>query len=113
MTSTETPGTWVDDVREALTHNADTAVPALLTVRDALLGTAPRSPEQALAAARILLAAHTRELAAKAQQSIDEYRAENGLTRSTRGLLTGMSSIRRQLTGHADGLDPAPKDDRP
>lgn len=105
MTSTETPDTWVNDVREALAYNADTAVPALITVRDVLLDTAPRNPEQALAAARILLAAHTRELAATVKQHTEDYRAEHGLTRSTRGLLTGMSSIRRQLTDHADALD--------
>ncbi|WP_244409209.1 hypothetical protein [Streptomyces albofaciens] len=95
----------VNDVRDALDFNAGTASLALLTLRDILLGCTSLTPERALATARILLAAHTRELAALARQHIDDYRDEHGVTRRTRGLLTGMQAIRRRLDQHAADLD--------
>ncbi|WP_275463356.1 hypothetical protein [Streptomyces noursei] len=96
---------WVADVRTALAFNAAEADTALATLRDVLLDDAPRTPEQALAAAYVLLAAHTRDLAALAQQHADDYRAEHGVTRGTRGLITGMRSVRRMLDEHAVRLD--------
>ncbi|MER6367179.1 hypothetical protein ABT255_02160 [Streptomyces mirabilis] len=51
-----------------------------------LLDDAERTPEQALAAARVLLAAHTRELSALARRDIDAYRDEHGMNRNTCGL---------------------------
>ncbi|SCK25440.1 MULTISPECIES: hypothetical protein [unclassified Streptomyces] len=97
--------TTTGEVREALAFNACEQSPALATVRDVLLDDTPRTPAQALAAAYVLLAAHTRELADLARQTTDEYRDEHGVTRSTRALLTGMSSIRKRLDAHADRLD--------
>lgn len=94
-----------DDVRAALAFNAEESDPALATLRDVLLDTtATRTPEQALAAARILLEAHARQVAAlvEAQRNATERRA--GLTRSTRGLLTGYSIARKTITAYADGL---------
>ena len=94
-----------DEVREALTFNADEDDPALATLRDVLLDTtATRTPAQALAAARILLEAHARQIATlvEAQRNTTERRA--GLSRSTRGLLTGYSIARRTITAYADGL---------
>jgi hypothetical protein len=93
-----------DDVRAALAFNADRSDQVLATLRDVLLDTAPRTPEQALAAARILLGAHARQVAAlvEAQRDATEQRA--GLTRSTRGLLTGYSIARKTITAYADGL---------
>ncbi|MBC9714059.1 hypothetical protein H9Y04_15955 [Streptomyces sp. TRM66268-LWL] len=96
---------WVADVRDALAFHHGEQQPALLTLRDVLLDDAPRTPEQALAAARVLLAAHTRELSVLARQHTDDYRDEHGVNRGTRGLLTGMAHIRRQLDAHAITLD--------
>ncbi|WP_039936887.1 hypothetical protein [Streptomyces himastatinicus] len=101
----QAPADWVAEVRDALAFNASAGHPALITVRDVLLDDAPRTPEQALAAALVLLAAHTRELSALARQHSDEYRDEHGVNRSTRGLLTGMDSVRKLLDRRADRLD--------
>ncbi|MFB8415422.1 hypothetical protein ACFC63_07895 [Streptomyces albidoflavus] len=96
---------WVADVRSALAFNAEAAHPVVITLRDVLLDDARRSPEQALAAALVLLAAHTRELSALARRDADEYRDEHGVNRGTRGLLTGMDHTRKLLDRHATGLD--------
>jgi hypothetical protein len=105
-TAEEQPATdWVDDVRSALAFNEDAEHPTVITLRDVLLDDAPRSPEQALAAARVLLAAHTRELSALARRDTDAYRDEHGVNRGTRGLLTGMQHTRRLLDDHAATLD--------
>jgi hypothetical protein len=97
---------WVAEVREALAFNERAQHPAVITLRDVLLDTEPRTPRQALDAALILLAAHTRELSELARRDADEYRAEHGLTRSTRGLITGMSHTRKVLDRQAATLDP-------
>ncbi|MFF2922747.1 hypothetical protein ACFVTP_10140 [Streptomyces celluloflavus] len=96
---------WVADVRAALAFNAAEADTALATLRDVLLDDAPRTPEQALSAVYVLLAAHTRDLAALARQHADDYRAEHGVNRGTRGQITGMRSVRRMLDEHAVRLD--------
>ncbi|MCY0959624.1 hypothetical protein [Streptomyces sp. H27-H5] len=96
---------WVADVRSALAFNAEASHPTVITLRDVLLDDAPRTPEQALAAALVLLAAHTRELSTLARRDADEYRDEHGVNRRTRGLLTGMDSTRKLLDRHATGLD--------
>ncbi|MFF5495744.1 hypothetical protein [Streptomyces aquilus] len=104
--SSEQPATdWVADVRSALAFNAEANHPTVITLRDVLLDDAPRTPEQALAAALVLLAAHTRELSALARRDADEYRDEHGVNRGTRGLLTGMQHTRRLLDQHATSLD--------
>ena len=100
---------WVDDVRAALAFNAPEAETALATFRDVLLNDTPRAPEQALAAARIILAAHTRELSAAVRQHADDYREQHSVTRSTRGLLVGMGNVRRMLDHRADHLDERPQ----
>ena len=101
----EPPADWVADVRAAIAFNLPEREPALETLRDVLLDTAPRTAEQALAAARLILAAHTRDQAAAVRKHIDAYRDEHGVNRSTRGLITGMDSIRRLLDQRADALD--------
>ncbi|MGW2292803.1 hypothetical protein [Streptomyces phaeochromogenes] len=101
----QAPADWVADVREALAFNEGAQHPAVITLRDILLDDAPRTPEQALAAALVILAAHTRELSALARSDADEYRNEHGVNRSTRGLLTGMDHTRKLLDRHAARLD--------
>lgn len=96
---------WVDDVRSALAFNESASHPAVITLRDVLLDDAPRTPEQALTAALILLATHTRELAQLAEKHTEETHERYGVTRSSRGLLTGMSNIRKLLDHHATTLD--------
>ncbi|WP_445396478.1 hypothetical protein ACSMX9_22690 [Streptomyces sp. LE64] len=92
-------------VREALDFNAADPDPALTTLRDVVLDRGlTRTPAQALAAARIILEAHTRQLAALIAAEHDRAEAAHGLSRSTRGLLTGYSSARRALDRHADAL---------
>ncbi|MEV4036391.1 hypothetical protein [Streptomyces umbrinus] len=101
----QAPADWVAEVREALAFNERAQHPAVITLRDILLDDAPRTPGQALAAALVILAAHTRELSALARRDADEYRDEHGVNRSTRGLLTGMDHTRKLLDRHAARLD--------
>jgi hypothetical protein len=93
------------DVRDALAFNAAEPSPALATLRDVLLDTAPHTPHTAYAAARILLAAHARELANRAEQHITDHRIAEPTGRSVRALRTGMGSIRRLITQQAERLD--------
>ncbi|QCX77653.1 hypothetical protein C9F11_20090 [Streptomyces sp. YIM 121038] len=94
-----------DDVRAALAFNADDRDQVLATLRDVLLDTtATRTPEQALAAARIILTAHAQQLAALVEAERDETRTRWGLNRGSRGLLTGYSSARRTIRTYADRL---------
>ncbi|WP_411145300.1 hypothetical protein [Streptomyces sp. x-80] len=92
----------IREQRDNVAFNAGDLVAAL---RDALLDPAAHTPATATVAAHVLLAAHTRELSALAALRADDYRAEHGVTRSTRGLLTGMHSVRRMLDRHATCLD--------
>ncbi|RMB83669.1 hypothetical protein [Streptomyces shenzhenensis] len=95
----------VDDVREALAFNAGEADQVLATLRDILLAAADDcTPEQALATARILLTAHARQIAAMVEAHYSATRTRWGLTRSTRGLLTGYEGARKIVTAYADGL---------
>ncbi|MFE9450652.1 hypothetical protein [Streptomyces sp. NPDC006739] len=101
----EPPALTVEDVRDALAFNAGDRDQVLATLRDVLLDTtATRTPEQALAAARILLTAHARQLAALVEAHHTATRARWGLSRSTRGLLTGYEGARKIVTAYADGL---------
>lgn len=94
-----------DDVRGALDFNAVEHDQVLATVRDVLLDTfSPRGPEQALAAARILLDAHARQIAALIEAHYSTTRTRRGLNRSTRGVLTGYEGARKLVTAYADGL---------
>ncbi|MEV7205737.1 MULTISPECIES: hypothetical protein [unclassified Streptomyces] len=94
-----------DDVRDALAFNADDRDPALATLRDVLLDTtSTRTPDQALAAARIILTAHARQVAALIEAHHQDTRTRFGLTRSSRGLLTGYEGARKIVTRYADGL---------
>jgi hypothetical protein len=93
------------DVRAALDFNAGRADQVLAALRDVLLDVdVPRGPEQALAAARILLEAHARQIAALVDAHRSDVRTRWGLTRSTRGLLTGYEGARKIATAYADGL---------
>ncbi|MGW6600505.1 hypothetical protein [Streptomyces sp. NPDC055036] len=103
---------WTDDVRQALAFNENAQQSTTVTVRDVLLDTAHRTPEQALTAAGILLAAHTRDLAAAAHeyttQREKEMRAAGN--RSRTATCTGMRHIVRLLDQRAALLDPQPED---
>ncbi|MEU5136715.1 hypothetical protein [Streptomyces californicus] len=93
------------DVRGALDFNAGRADQVLASLRDVLLDVeVPRGPEEALAAARILLEAHARQIAALVDAHYRATRTRWGLTRSTRGLLTGYEGARKIVTAYADGL---------
>lgn len=93
------------DVHAALDFNAGRHDQVLAALRDVLLDTeVPRGPEQALAAARILLAAHARQIAALVEAERDTTHTRWGVTRSTRGLLTGYSNARRTIRTYADRL---------
>ncbi|WP_432194739.1 hypothetical protein [Streptomyces sp. bgisy027] len=101
----EPPALTADDVRDALDFNAEEGDPALATLRDVLLDTtATRTPEQALAAARIILTAHARQVAALVEAHHQATRTRWGVTRSSRGLLTGYEGARKIVTAYADGL---------
>ncbi|MGW2910487.1 hypothetical protein ACWC9X_08760 [Streptomyces asoensis] len=101
----EPPALTVNDVRDALAFNAGDRDQVLATLRDVLLDTtATRTPEQALAAARILLEAHARQIAALVEAHHRATRSRWGLTRSTRGLLTGYEGARKIVTAYAAGL---------
>ncbi|MDX2986333.1 hypothetical protein [Streptomyces caniscabiei] len=101
----EPPALTVDDVRDALDFNAAEHDQVLATLRDVLLDTtATRTPEQALAVARVLLIAHARQLAALVEVEHNDTRSRWGLNRSTRGLLTGYSNARRSIRTYADRL---------
>ncbi|MFF4706655.1 hypothetical protein [Streptomyces sp. NPDC001297] len=101
----EPPALTADDVRDALAFNADDRDQVLATLRDVLLDTtATRTPEQALAAARIILTAHARQLAALVEAHHQATRTRWGVTRSSRGLLTGYEGARKIVTAYADGL---------
>lgn len=95
----------VADTRASLTFHASTPSPALAALRDALLDERPLAPEAALAVASVLLATHTRELAAAARQHTDDHRLEQPTGRSVRALRTGMELIRRLLDQQAARLD--------
>ncbi|GHJ27020.1 hypothetical protein TPA0910_14530 [Streptomyces hygroscopicus subsp. sporocinereus] len=101
----ESDALTADDVRAALDFNAEERDPALATLRDVLLdSTATRTPEQALAAARVILTAHARQVAALVEAHYRATRTRFGLTRSSRGLLTGYEGARKIVTAYADGL---------
>ncbi|MCA1218855.1 hypothetical protein [Streptomyces sp. 8L] len=95
----------VDDARQCLAFNDDQQSPALASLRDLLLASEEHTPTAALATAYVLLAAHTRELSSLARRDADDYRDEYGVSRGTRGLLTGMHHTRRLLDEHAVTLD--------
>ncbi|MFF0001313.1 hypothetical protein [Streptomyces avermitilis] len=101
----EPPALTVDDVRDTLTFNAGDSDQVLATLRDVLLDTsATHTPEQALAAACILLEAHARQIAALVEAHHRATRSRWGLTRSTRGLLTGYEGARKIVSAYAAGL---------
>ncbi|MGW0756150.1 hypothetical protein ACWD1Y_06615 [Streptomyces sp. NPDC002814] len=95
----------VDEARQCLAFNVAEQSPALFALRDLLLDTEERTPAAALATAYVLLAAHARELSGLARKRYDATTEEHGVNRSTRGLLTGMNSIRKLLDDLADHLD--------
>lgn len=93
------------NVRDALAFNTSDRDPALATLRDVLLDTtSTRTPEQALAAARVLLDAHARQIAALVEAHRVATKNRWGLSRSSRGLLTGYEGARKIVTAYADGL---------
>ncbi|MFG2650941.1 hypothetical protein [Streptomyces sp. NPDC048436] len=93
-----------EDIRDALAFNSADRDPGLATLRDILLDAAEPTPEQALAAARILLIAHAHHLAALVEREHTNTQSRWGLNRGTRGLLTGFSNARRAIRAYADRL---------
>ncbi|MGW8876364.1 hypothetical protein [Streptomyces mirabilis] len=94
-----------DEARQCLAFNAAEQSPALFALRDLLLDTEERTPAAALATAYVLFAAQARELSGLARERYDATADQHGVNRGTRGLLTGMNSIRKLLDGLADHLD--------
>lgn len=93
-------------VRDALAFNDGEHDQALATLRDVLLDTSlSRTPEQALGAARIVLAAHARQVEALIEAHYRARHTEWGVTRSSRGLLTGYDGARKIVAEYAAGLD--------
>ncbi|MGI5252795.1 hypothetical protein [Actinacidiphila glaucinigra] len=107
-TPAEEPRTVADAVseaRQALDFNSGQHSPALSTLRDVLLSGDYGTPDTALAVAYVILAQHARELARQVADRYDDRRGKWGVTRSTRGLLTGLGQARRLLDEHATALD--------
>ncbi|WP_329219203.1 hypothetical protein [Streptomyces microflavus] len=93
--------------RDNLDFNLGDTVAA---VRDALLDPDEHTPETALAAARVLLAAHTRLLAAEARERLTERDAEMRADgyRGRVAWCSGMREVVKLLDARADALAPAP-----
>lgn len=113
MTATDTlPGTFrdlLDHITDELAAAERETAPTLYFLRDAFLAIPGATADSALDAARILLAAHTRELAGLLSEEIqaDRDRWPAGVPRREgahhhRG---GMTSARQILDRHADTLD--------
>ncbi|MFF4177631.1 hypothetical protein [Streptomyces sp. NPDC001750] len=83
-------------------------------VRDALLDPAVHTPATATTAARVLLAAHTRDLAEQARTLARERGAEmrERGDRSRVATCAGMHAVRRHLADHAARLDGDAEDGR-
>ncbi|MFE2043215.1 hypothetical protein ACFXAZ_20260 [Streptomyces sp. NPDC059477] len=95
----------VDEARQCLILNVAEQSPALFALRDLLLDAEERTPAAALATAYVLFAAHARELSGLTRKRYDATAEQHGVNRGTRGLLTGMNSIRKLLDDLADHLD--------
>ncbi|MGW1405045.1 hypothetical protein [Streptomyces sp. NPDC002403] len=91
--------------RDNVTFNRGNMVAAL---RDALLDVDAHTPATAEAAARVLLAAHTRLLAAAAHEQTTQRGNEmrEASDRSRRATCTGMRDVARMLDARATLLDP-------
>ena len=98
-----------DDIRAALDFNHGADSPTLYALRDIILALPGSSPADALAGARVLLAAHTRELADAERQRARERGAEMRARgdRSRVATCAGMHDVIRHLNQHADTLDAA------
>ncbi|MFI0593674.1 zinc finger domain-containing protein [Streptomyces griseus] len=99
--------TTVAEQRDNLDFNNGDTVAA---VRDALLDPNEHTPETALAAARVLLAAHTRLLADEASERLTDRDAEMRADgyRGRVAWCSGMSEVVKLLGGRAAALAPAP-----
>lgn len=93
--------------RDNLDFNRGDTVAA---VRDALLDPDEHTPETALAASRVLLAAHTRLLAVEARERLTERDAEmrSDGYRGRVAWCSGMREVVKLLDARADSLAPAP-----
>ncbi|WP_406014346.1 hypothetical protein OG520_22245 [Streptomyces sp. NBC_00984] len=99
----------IREQRDNITFNRGDMVAAL---RDALLDPAQHTPASAEAAARVLLAAHTRQLAAAAREHATQRNTEMRATgdRSRTAAVTGMNTIARLLDARATLFDPQPEE---
>lgn len=95
----------IREQRDNITFNRGDMVAAL---RDALLDPAQHTPATATAAAHVLLAAHTRHLAAVAREYAAQRNTEmrDARDRSRTAAVTGMNTVARLLTERATLLDP-------
>jgi hypothetical protein len=100
------------NIRDAITYSSDTASPALATVRDLILTLPGSTPASALASARVILAAHTRELAT-AQHTEARTVGADMRARSDRSRVAhcgGRHAVIANLRRYADALDAAAVD---
>ncbi|MFF2014024.1 hypothetical protein ACFVWY_33865 [Streptomyces sp. NPDC058195] len=97
--------------RDNISFNRGDTVAAL---RDALLDPAEHTPVSATAAAHVLLAAHTRQLATAAREYATQRNTKmrEAGDRSRTAAVTGMNTIARLLNDRATLLDPQPEADR-
>lgn len=112
MTTTNQPEPAEDlaqNLRDAITYSSDTGSPVLAALRDLIASTPGRSGDE-LAAARVLLAAHARELSALIYSDVLADRERNpdggndGRNHVRRG---GMMTAQQTLDRYADDLDAA------
>jgi hypothetical protein len=103
----EPADTTPTDIRDALAFNEDANSPALYCLRDALVTMPGATAAGALDAARILLAAHARELAAAEHLRTREVGASMRKRgdRSRVAYCGGMQSVINSLDRYADDLD--------
>jgi uncharacterized protein (DUF2342 family) len=96
-----------EDISDALAFNDDTASPALATVRDLILTLPGSTPASALASARVILAAHARELATTARTEAREVGAGMRARGDRRRVsyCGGMHDVIGRLGRYADDLD--------
>ncbi|MET9656357.1 MULTISPECIES: hypothetical protein [unclassified Streptomyces] len=110
------PSAETHAIRQAATEQRDNIAfnngDMVAALRDALLDVEGHTTATAEAAARVLLAAHTRELAAAAHKHATQRGEEmrGAGDRSHRAVCTGMRDIARMLDQRAALLDPLPEE---
>lgn len=105
MTTTDLP----QSVRDAITYSSDTGSPVLAALRDIIAATPGRDGGE-LSAARVLLAAHARELSGALDQHYTRDRAGHPSGSDAYHRRGGIVSAMQVLDRYADDLDAAATD---